>query len=112
MLGRHLFWRSDLSFTPQYHYLIFTQSILSVGRPQVELVSETGGFHSKVKPIDLPSLSDSSKTQGHGSLIAEFVACIRSGKVPNTIASDNIKSLSMVFGAIESAAIGKRVGLA
>ncbi len=79
---------------------------------QIELVDETGGFHSKVKTIDLPSLRDSSKTQGHRSLIAEFVECVRAEKVPNTVASDNIKSLSMVFGAIESATLGKRVELA
>ncbi len=79
---------------------------------QIELVSEAGGFHSKLKNMDLPSLNDSSKTQGHRSLIAEFVECVRAKKVPNTTASDNIKSLSMVFGAIESATLGKRIELA
>lgn len=79
---------------------------------QVELVAEPGGFISTTKSVDLPSLTDSCKTQGHRSLIAEFAECVRERKVPDTIAKDNIKSLSMVFGAIESATLGKRIELA
>ena len=79
---------------------------------QVELVAEPGGFISKTKSVDLPSLTDSCKTQGHRSLIAEFAECVREKKIPDTIAKDNIKSLSMVFGAIESATLGKRIELA
>jgi hypothetical protein len=36
---------------------------------------------------------------------------VRAGTVPETICTDNIKSLSMVFGAIESAEQGRRVEL-
>jgi hypothetical protein len=34
---------------------------------------------------------------------------VRTGKKPETICTDNIKSLAMVFAAIESAETGKRV---
>ncbi len=39
----------------------------------------------------------------------EFLGCVRSGKKPQTVCTDNIKSLAMVFGAIESAEKGKKV---
>lgn len=39
---------------------------------------------------------------GHASIIHEFVSCIQSGQPPETAGSDNINSLAMVFGAIES----------
>jgi hypothetical protein len=31
------------------------------------------------------------------------------GRIPETICTENIKSLAMVFGAIESAQTGKRI---
>lgn len=49
------------------------------------------------------------KAQGHEALIREFVYCLRSGKTPQTICTDNIKSLAMVHAAIESAETGRRV---
>lgn len=45
---------------------------------------------------------------GHEGIIREFVRCVRSGKTPQTVCTDNIKSLAMVFGAIESAETGRR----
>ena len=35
--------------------------------------------------------------------------CVRNGGTPDTLCTDNIKSLAMVFGAIESAETGKSV---
>lgn len=46
---------------------------------------------------------------GHDALIREFVRCVRTGTAPRTVCTDNIKSLAMVFGAIESAESGRRV---
>ena len=39
----------------------------------------------------------------------DFVAAVRSGSEPETVGRDNIRSLAMVFGAIESAEAGRRV---
>ena len=50
-----------------------------------------------------------SKTGGHAGLIQNFIECLRSGQTPETICTDNIKSLAMVFGAIESAVGGSPV---
>ena len=77
----------------------------------IEIVQKPGGFFSEVVQSDLQSLDDGSKTNGHTSLIADFVRCVREGQQPETQGEDNIKSLAMVFGAIESAEMGKRVEL-
>jgi len=46
---------------------------------------------------------------GHRDCILNFIDCVRTGRVPETICTENIKSLAMVFGAIESAESGQRV---
>jgi predicted dehydrogenase len=76
---------------------------------QAQVVEETGGFRSKWRDVGVPPHADVGKSGGHDGLIRDFVHCIRTGAVPETICTDNIKSLAMVFGAVESAESGKRV---
>jgi predicted dehydrogenase len=47
----------------------------------------------------------------HAALIREFIACVQSGGVPQTRAADNIRSLAMVLGAVQSAGSGQRVAI-
>ena len=47
-----------------------------------------------------------SKVGGHSGLIRDFIACLSEDRVPETICFDNIKSLAMVFAAVESAETG------
>ncbi len=44
----------------------------------------------------------------HGAL-REMLAFLRTGKTPQTACHDNIKSLAMVFAAIESSRRGRRL---
>ena len=44
-------------------------------------------------------------------MLAEFIVAVMSGRKPETVSDDNIKSLSMVFGAIESARTGLPVSI-
>jgi len=74
-----------------------------------QAVTATGGFHSELAEVELPLAAPDAKSGGHEGLIKEFVECIRTGKAPETICTDNIKSLAMVFGAIESAKLEKVV---
>lgn len=76
-----------------------------------QVVSETGGFQSELDDVDVPAYDATGKTGGHGGLIHEFVRCVQTGDTPETICTDNIKSLAMVFGAIESSKSGKRVDI-
>jgi predicted dehydrogenase len=75
---------------------------------QAQQVAHSNGFHSDM--VDVPiGPTSGGKHGGHAGLIGEFIECVRNGGVPETTAEDNIKSLAMVFGAIESAQTGKRV---
>lgn len=75
----------------------------------LETVLKTGGFRSDLSRTSSPSPACPGWDDGHGSLVAEFVDCVREGRVPRTNADDNFRSLSMVFGALESAESNRRV---
>jgi predicted dehydrogenase len=75
---------------------------------KAQAVAESGGFFSKWADLE-PGPSRDGRTGGHKGVIDEFVSCVLHGGTPETAASDNIKSLAMVFGAIESAETGRRV---
>ena len=62
--------------------------------------------------VALPEPTDIEQTHGHASVIAEFLSALDEGRAPETDGADNIKSLAMVFGAIESARTGQRVRIA
>jgi predicted dehydrogenase len=66
------------------------------------------GFISPVEDVPIPEAVE-GRTGGHAGIMREFVDCVRGGGTPETIASDNIKSLAMVLAAIESADTGRRV---
>jgi predicted dehydrogenase len=74
-----------------------------------ESVSQANGFWSDVRSLDIPAYTNPEKTEGHASCIREFVEAVRTGTVPGTICTDNIRSLGMVFGAIESVEAGKMI---
>jgi predicted dehydrogenase len=68
-----------------------------------QIVAEKTGFRYPTRDVEIPPAAPGAKDGGHLGLIREFVECIRTGAVPETAAADNIKSLAMVFAAIESA---------
>ena len=78
-------------------------------RYEAHRVAGDEGFFRPLEPIPVPAASDAGQTEGHVSVIAEFLDAIASGRAPETAGSDNIKSLAMVFGAIESARTRQRV---
>lgn len=79
---------------------------------QAQVVAETGGFFSTLHTVEVPVTDPGEKIGGHSGVIREFVRSVRSGTVPETVSSDNVKSLAMVFGAIESAERGARIEIA
>jgi predicted dehydrogenase len=70
-----------------------------------EVVTGRGGFTSQFASPVIPPHSG-PRLEGHGGLLRDFIACLQSGRTPETICTDNLKSLAMVFGAIESAERG------
>ncbi len=61
------------------------------------------GFIRKTRDIKISFPEKKEYQEGHHGLIRDFIHAIKTGKKPMTAAQDNIKSLAMVFGAIESA---------
>lgn len=76
---------------------------------EASIVDGDEGFLRPVKSIDIPPPQNDAQTHGHASVLLDFVRAIEAGSAPETVGSDNIKSLAMVFGAIESARAKKRV---
>jgi predicted dehydrogenase len=70
--------------------------------------TESGLLHGFL-PVDVPLPEDEQETHGHASVIGSFIKAIRTGTRPETVSSDNIHSVAMVLGAIESAKTGRRV---
>ncbi|MBC8075815.1 MAG: Gfo/Idh/MocA family oxidoreductase [Chloroflexales bacterium] len=75
--------------------------------PVAEIVAERGGFLARTEP-HAASVNDEMQRGIAGSL-RDFLHALRTGATPMGECHDNIKSLAMVFAAIESAAAGKRV---
>lgn len=78
-------------------------------RIEVAKPAEVGQFFSEVAAAELPPLAASDRTGGHLGVMQDFIAATRGGPEPETVGHQNIKSLAMVFGAIESAETGRRV---
>lgn len=76
-----------------------------------EVVAKEDGFVHPTKKIEVPKLPKKLEYENHAGVIDEFIRSLKKGTQPQTAASDNIKSLAMVFGAIESAKAGKRVAI-
>lgn len=70
------------------------------------------GLFDLMTSVEVPALDERDSVGGHLGVIRDFIAAIESGKEPETRGSDNIKSLAMVFGAIESSATGRVVEIA
>jgi predicted dehydrogenase len=67
------------------------------------------GLFSEVAATEIPPLGTSDRTGGHLGVMQDFIAATRGGAEPETVGHQNIKSLAMVFGAIESAETGRRI---
>jgi predicted dehydrogenase len=78
---------------------------------QAQTPAEESGFLRAQRDLALPEFDTAGLDAGHASLIEQFVACVREGRTPETVCTDNIKSLAMVFGAIEAAETGRRVDI-
>ncbi len=76
---------------------------------KAQAVTATGKFFSDKEDLTVPVTEFGPKSGSHGGLLREFINCVKNGGTPETICTDNIKSLAMVFGAVESATTGRKV---
>lgn len=80
-------------------------------RFDAHVVSGGDGFLRPVAEVEVLPAPDEAQTHGHASVISDFLDAIDEGRQPETAGEDNIKSLAMVFGAIESARRQARVAV-
>jgi predicted dehydrogenase len=76
---------------------------------EANVVAGSEGFFRPLAAVEIPEVDDPARTLGHASVIADFVESVAAGTLPETVSSDNIKSLAMVFAAIESGRTRQRV---
>jgi predicted dehydrogenase len=74
--------------------------IAGIVRSKAGLVRDSQTLTAQVAPLEFGGIAGS---------LREFLKSLRTGKKPQGECHDNIKSLAMVFAAIESAKLGKRV---
>jgi predicted dehydrogenase len=75
-------------------------------------LTAVGSPFSAVEDLAPPPFANAAGPIGHGGQIREFLDCLREGRTPETVSTDNIRSLAMVFAAIKSAATGREVKVA
>jgi predicted dehydrogenase len=73
---------------------------------EATLAGSEPGLLAGFATVGVPEAPSEAQIHGHASVLAEFLSAIRDGRAPETASADNIKSLAMVFGAIESARTG------
>ena len=69
------------------------------------------GFMRPVRSLEVPTGEFGTKADGHTGIIREFVNAIQGDAAPETNAADNLNSLAMVLGAVESSDLGARINL-
>ena len=87
-------------------------SLLWDGHDDIRIETATGarsGLFDDVAGLAVPPLDPADKIGGHLGVMQDFIAAVRGGGAPETNGRDNIKSLAMALGAIQSAEQGRRV---
>lgn len=74
--------------------------------PIADVVTGDEGFH---RPTETYTADLSEAPRGIAGSLRDFLHALETGRTPMGECHDNIKSLAMVFAAIESAATGRRV---
>ena len=77
------------------------------GAPSAGIVIGTEGFSRQAEPMEGEVQHDAPR--GIAGSLGDFLNALQTGMAPMGECHDNIKSLAMVFAAIESAATGQRV---
>jgi predicted dehydrogenase len=74
-----------------------------------EYVKKPNGMFYETQPFAPTEEPDPQETRGHLSVMAQFLREVTEGVPAETRSADNIHSLAMVLGAIDSAKRGQRV---
>ena len=78
---------------------------------EVTVAGKESGLLRGFETLNLPEAPVDAETLGHRSVLSDFIRAVRDGTAPETVSTDNIKSLAMVLGAIESARTGMAIDI-
>jgi predicted dehydrogenase len=78
---------------------------------EVTVAGKEPGLLRGCETLSLPDAPLDEQTHGHRSVLSDFIRAVRDGTTPETVSTDNIKSLAMVLGAIESARTGMAINI-
>jgi len=84
------------------------------GRDEINAEAGGGardGLFDKATPMVVAPLDRADAVDGHLGVLSDFVRAVRSGGEPETVGHDNIRSLAMALGAIQSAEAGRRIDI-
>jgi len=101
--GKHTSWEGEWRAVGQHGTAVWDGH----GTPSAEIVTETKGFLSSTTTIDAEV--DPTLPSGIAGSLRDFLNALETGHTPMGECHDNIKSLAMVFAAIESASTGPRI---
>ena len=101
--GRHTSWESEWRAVGKQGTATWDGS----GAPIADVVEDPTGFF--VKTEQKTGEVASEVQAGIAGSLRDFLHALETGSIPNGECHDNIKSLAMVFAAIESAGTGKRI---
>jgi len=100
--GLHTSWEGDWRAVGEHGSAIWAGD----KPPYADIVTGSEGFH---RPTERVESSVPEIAEGISGSLKEFLWALKTGETPNGECHDNIWSLAMVFGAIESARRGERV---
>jgi predicted dehydrogenase len=101
--GCHTSWNGDWRFIGTKGTMLYADD----KKPYGEVVAGGKGFELTKKPLKVAKAM--VRYEGFHGGLREMLAFLRTGKKSQCECHDNIKSLAMVFSAIESSHSGKRV---
>lgn len=104
--GCHTSWNSQWRIVASNGSIVWDGDE-NIAAERVDSTEDIAGKKYERIPVDVPNVE--VEHTGHAGLIREFVQCVQDGTKPQTICTDNIKSLAMVLAAVESAETGKRI---
>jgi predicted dehydrogenase len=103
--GCHTSWNGDWRFIGDKGTLLYAQDKMPYG--EIVKPDTRPGFVTEKQPVEL--VGSPLQYKGMHGALREMLEFLRTGRKPQTECHDNIKSLAMVFAAIESSRQGKRV---
>lgn len=76
-----------------------------------KVVDGEDGFLRSLREVEVPMPPDGRRVLDHVSVICDFLDALDENRLPETAGGDNIRTLAMVFGAIDSARTGRKIAL-